>query len=133
MELEWFDPQIGTPTVSIADYGLTFSRSAVEILSRPTYIALGFDKQNKRIVVKEVPEDHKGKIPFIEKERNGYVRINNKDFVRFIMRYLPTISFTSKAIRYLSYYDQEKELLIVDLQRPLDEKESKVEDAIEEE
>jgi hypothetical protein len=120
MGFEWFDPEIGMPMVSIADYGITFSKSAVKILDRPEYVALGFDKENKRVVVKEVGEDFKNKIPFIDKERNGYVRINNRDFVRFVMKYLPEVNFTSKATRFLTYYDDEEDILVIEMTRPLD-------------
>jgi hypothetical protein len=119
MGFEWFDPEIGMPMVSIADYGITFSKSAVKILGRPEYVALGFDRENKRIVVKEVDEDYKNKIPFIDKERNGYVRINNRDFVRFVMKFLPEVNFSSKATRFLTYYDEE-EMLVIEMTRPLD-------------
>jgi hypothetical protein len=92
----------------------------VKILDRPEYVALGFDKENKRVVVKEVGEDFKNKIPFIDKERNGYVRINNRDFVRFVMKYLPEVNFTSKATRFLTYYDDEEDILVIEMTRPLD-------------
>lgn len=121
MTLEWFNPNIGSPIVSIADYGITFSRSAVEIMGRPEYVALGFNKEKKQIVVMPDPEDSNYGISFIEKERWGYVRINNRDFIRFVMRYVPEISITSKATRYLSYYEDENKQLIVELTRPLDE------------
>ena len=43
---EYFNPNMGPISVSIAGYGLTFSRAAVEIMKRPTYVRLGFDKEH---------------------------------------------------------------------------------------
>lgn len=122
-EFEYFNPALGAITVSIAEYGLTFSKAAVEVLGRPQYIMLAYDK-NKRIVgVVPVEEGENKKIEFISKIKNGYVRINTKDFVRFLMKHFPDAPqmFGNKATRYFSYWDDELEVLIVDLKRPLDQ------------
>jgi len=91
--IEWFNPDLGTPMVSMAEYGLTFNRAAVETLGRPWKVGLGFDKENRRIVVRPIrSETDDGEmvsrgLPFAERERDGYVRISSKDFVRFVARY----------------------------------------------
>ncbi|MDT8903182.1 hypothetical protein [Anaeroselena agilis] len=121
-KFEYFNPSLGTITVSIAEYGLTFSRAAVEVMSKPDYIVLAFDKEKQVIGVIPTSESEPNKIEFISKLKNGYVRINNKDFIRFLMRYFQDSSemFTGRAIRYFSYWDEDNKALIVDLKRPLD-------------
>jgi len=122
-EFEYFNPALGAITVSIAEYGLTFSKAAVEVLGKPQYVMLAYDK-NKRIVgVIPVDETEDKKIEFISKMKNGYVRINNKDFVRFLMKHFPDAPqmFSKKSNRYFSYWEDESSALIVDLKRPLDQ------------
>jgi hypothetical protein len=122
-EFNFFDPQIGPLVVSIAEYGLTFSRAAIEAMGRPKFVKLGFDKKNLAIGIQPVNEDDDKRISFIEKEKNGYIRLNNKEFIRFIMRCLAgdeQKKLGSKAIRYLTYWDEELSMLIVDLKKPLD-------------
>ena len=122
-EFEWFDPQIGTPMVSVAGYGLTFNRAAVELLSRPAKVALGFSKTRKAIAVKPLAdeEDDVGAhgLEFNRRERNGYVRISSKDFVRFVARYCPDVDF-SRTVRYLAYWDEKAGVMLVDLEHPVD-------------
>jgi hypothetical protein len=110
-------------TVSIAEYGLTFSKAAVEVMGRPQYVMLAYDKTKRIVGVMPVSENESKKIEFISKIKNGYVRINTKDFVRFLMKFYPDNPqmFGSKATRYFSYWDEEQGMLIIDLKRPLDQ------------
>lgn len=122
-DFEWFDPQIGTPMVSVAGYGLTFNKAAVELLSRPAKVALGFSKTRKAIAVKPVADEDDDigthGIEFNRRERNGYVRISSKDFIRFVARYCPDVDF-SRTVRYLAYWDEKARAMLVDLEHPVD-------------
>jgi hypothetical protein len=121
IEYEIFDPRKAAIIVSVANYGLTFSQAAVEILGQPNHIILGFDKKNLAIVVKPVDESETRKIPFIEKKKNGCVRINSKEFVRSLTKYFPEDrKFTSRAIRYLSYWRRDIGVLVIDLKQPME-------------
>jgi hypothetical protein len=121
----WFDPEIGTPMISLAEYGLTFNRAAVEVLRRPWKIMLGFDKANKNIVVRPIsreckdPEVQSKGLPFAERERDGYVRISSKDFVRFVARFCPELNL-DKTVRYLAIWDKGSGLMQIDMNRPVD-------------
>ncbi len=121
-EFEYFNPKLGSVTVSIAEYGLTFSRAAVEVMGKPEYVMLAYDKNRKIVGVIPVGENEEKKIEFSSKIKNGNVRINNKDFVRFLMRHFPEdpSMFGSKANRYFTYWDEKEKILIIDLNRPLD-------------
>lgn len=118
MAIEWFDPKLGTPSVSIAEYGLTFNKAAIDTMGSPSRVMLGFDKEKNIVVVKALynptPEEMSKSFPFAERERNGYIRLTNKEFVRFILRYLPKIDL-SKSVRCLAKWDEKQEYLIVDL------------------
>jgi hypothetical protein len=121
----WFDPEIGTPMVSMAEYGLTFNRAAVEVLGKPWKIMLGFDKANKNIVVKPIRREHEDpEVPsrglaFAERERDGYIRISSKDFVRFVARFCPELNL-SRTVRYLAVWDEDIDLMTIDMNRPVD-------------
>lgn len=128
-EYEVFDPRKAVIIVSMANYGLTFSQAAVETLGNPGHIILGFDKRNLVIVVKPVDESEARRIPFIEKKKNGCVRINSKEFVRMLTKYFPDEKkITSKAIRYLSYWRRDLAALIIDLKQPVEAIEEEAED-----
>jgi len=110
--------------VSMAEYGLTFNRAAVEALGKPSGVRLGFDKVHKKIVVKPVDEVSEGEektsaLPFAERERDGYVRISNKDFIRFVVRYCPELNLR-KSVRFTAIWDEAEGLMEVDINRPVD-------------
>ncbi|MGQ9498640.1 MAG: hypothetical protein ACUVRC_09040 [Desulfotomaculales bacterium] len=118
MSIEWFDPNIGAPSVSIAGYGLTFNRAAIQALGRPKQVMLGFDRVKNAVVVKPLHKPTESELeksfPFAARERNGSVRIASKEFIRFLTRYYPSIDL-KKATRYLAKWDENEEVLIVDL------------------
>lgn len=122
-DFKWFSPKLGTPIVSVAEYGITFNKAAAEEMGNPERIQLGFNTEMKLIGVKPLKEYdeelEKESFSFAEKERKGFIRINNKDFIRFISRYCPEINF-SKAVRCLATMDEEQNVLIVDLSNPLE-------------
>ncbi|WP_237718784.1 hypothetical protein, partial [Alkalibacillus haloalkaliphilus] len=101
--VEWYSPNLGTPIVSIAEYGIVFNKASIVALGSPYAIKLGFDKEKKCIVVLGVNESEytEDAIVFKDKEKSGFIRINNKDFIRFILRYCPELRL-DKAKRFLS-------------------------------
>ncbi|MEW6573751.1 MAG: hypothetical protein AB1374_08985 [Bacillota bacterium] len=122
-EIEWYNPEVGTPIVSLAEYGLVFNKAASELLGNPNKIKLGFDKKNLIIAVASADNDDSSALQFYGKERKGFTRINCKDFVRFITRYFPDINLV-KAIRFLARMDKEEGILVVDLKKPIDAEDS---------
>lgn len=118
-EIEWYNPELGTPIVSVAEYGLVFNKAASEALKNPTKIRLGFDKKNLIIAVAPVNEHDSNGLQFSGKERKGFTRINSKDFVRFITRHMADFKL-EKAVRFLARIDENEGILIVDLKLPID-------------
>lgn len=117
----WSTPSAGAPIVSIASYGITFNNAVIEILKRPDRIMIGYDDDNKIIGIKPLYEDdelNSRSFTFMERERNGYVRIGNKDFIKYLSN--KTRVDYSKAVRYFGDWDEKEEILIVNLNNPLD-------------
>jgi len=113
---EWFNPSLGNPIVSIAEYGLGFNKAAIEALGSPEKVRFGFDKKNKIIAVKSAEDNGDLAFAFAAKEKNRYIRINTKDFVKLIEINIPELNF-GKATRYLARYDEEMGVLLVDLKQ----------------
>lgn len=93
------------------------------MLGKPDKIMLRFDKDNRLIAVKPLSKDDAGAksygIAFARKERDGYVRIASKDFIRFILRYCPELKL-DKTVRCLARWDDTEGLMLVDVKNPLD-------------
>jgi hypothetical protein len=119
---KWYKPSVGTPIVSVADYGITFNRAAAEEMGNPERIQIGFDENLRLIGVKPIHdsgEEDKDSLPFAGRERNGFTRVNSKDFIRFITRFCPDLKF-DRAIRCLARWDEQLGILIVDLNNPVE-------------
>lgn len=117
--IEWFDPSLGAPIVSLAAYGLTLNKAAVDMLQGSSRVMLGFDREASTIVVKPVEADDSKSFKFAP--RDGYVRIASKDFVRFVARYCPRLRLDTTT-RFLATWDEERGMMLVDLNRPVDGK-----------
>lgn len=117
--VEWYSPNLGTPIVSLAEYGIVFNKATIVSLGTPHSIKIGFDREKKYIIVVGVTESESTEDAFVfkSKEKNGFIRINNKDFIRFVLRYCPEIKL-DKAKRFLSR--MEDNFLVVDLNSPAD-------------
>ena len=116
---DWYSKDLGAPLVSIAKYGITFSKAAVEKMGNPPAIKLGFDRENKIIGVKLLEEEGKDGFSFAKKEREdyGYVRINNKGFIKVLRAECEEYDF-EETTRFVGKMDNEKGLFIIDLKSP---------------
>ncbi len=119
----WASPSAGAPIVSIASYGISFNAAVIDLLKRPHSVGIGFDEQNKVIGIMPLSYEEAHEIkafPFAQRERNGYVRIGNKDFVRYVANKAGLD--LRRAVRYAASWDDEENMLIVELDKPLDDK-----------
>jgi hypothetical protein len=120
MAIEWFNPRIKSPLVSITQYGLVFNQAAVVALAKPQYVMLGFDADKNVIVVKPVSEateaDLALAVPFASKERNGSVRLATREFLRFLLSRKPDLA-SLLGTRFSAHWDDKERALIVDLQQ----------------
>jgi len=116
MKYEWYSPTTGAPVVSVAEYGITFNNGAIEMMGKPEYVILGYDEENKFIGVKPCDETEKNRIEFHKKMKNKYIRLANKDFIRFLKSIIrEDIIIESKAKRYVAKWDKEEKILYIDL------------------
>lgn len=117
-EFEWFNRELGAMIVTIAEYGLTFNRAAIEALGRPEMVVLGFDRRKHVIGVKpisrSITDSEKHGFLFAGRERNGFVRINSKDFIRNIKPFLPG-GLLNSAKRCVAVMDEVSGVLTVDI------------------
>lgn len=119
---EWFDKKVGAPIVSVARYGLTFNKGAVLKMNKPEFVVLGFDKINQLIGIQVCNEDNDMKMEFSSRERQGYVRINNKQFVKYVASALDDENkFDAKSIQYIGKWHEELKLMVIDLKKPYNE------------
>lgn len=117
----WSAPSAGAPIVSIASYGFTFNSSVIEMLGKPTKILIGYDDESRVIGIKPVDGGADARAyEFIKKERRGYIRISNKDFIKYIEA-SSGINY-AKAKRYIAIWDNSEEVLILKLDEPMDNK-----------
>jgi len=116
MKYEWYSPTTGAPVVSVAEYGITFNNGAIEMMGKPEYVILGYDEENKFIGVKPCDETEENRIEFHKKMKNKYIRLANKDFIRFLKSIISEdIKIESKAKRYVAKWDKEEKMLYIDL------------------
>lgn len=119
-DLVWFDRRSGVPVVSVSEYGLGFNRAAIEMLGYPKAVRLGLSKKRRLIAVQALKAgtDANG-FEFASRERDGYVRINSRDFIRLLQSYHPGLKF-EQARRCLARWDDEAGLMYVDLDHVVD-------------
>jgi hypothetical protein len=117
----WSAPSAGAPIVTIASYGITFNNTVIELMGRPEKVLIGYDDDKKVVGVKPLGKDEvqnpRG-FPFASRERSGYVRIGNKDFVKYLSK-KNDVDY-SRAVRYFGDWDEDEQLLVIDLNSPLD-------------
>lgn len=112
----WSTPSAKSPQVSVANYGINFNSFVVEIMGRPKRIIIGFDEKQNVIGVKPANDtDENRGFEFAEKERKGYVRINNKDFIKYISQ-KTGIDFT-KSQQIIPEWIKDEQLLIIDISK----------------
>jgi len=116
MKYEWYSPTTGAPIVSLAEYGITFNIGSIEIMGKPEYVMLGYDEEENLIGVKPCDENKENRMEFYKKFRNKYIRLANKDFIRFLKsRINEDIKIEAKAKRYVAKWDKVEKILYIDL------------------
>jgi hypothetical protein len=123
IRVEWYIPALGTPVVALADYGLSLNLAAYKTLAEPTGVRLGFDRNRRWIVIKPL-QGTEDEVRLQEglpvRGRDGSVRVNGRDFTRFVHRYYPELRPGNRAVRYLAWQSEDDGLLVVDLNQPVE-------------
>ncbi len=122
--VQWFDPALGTPVVSVSATGLTFNRAAVALLGHPRYIEVGVDAKACAIVVRKADENEGGAapargLPFCRPDAGSpFVRVASKELLRFIASAVPDFPLGTAA-KFLARFEPERGALLVDLRQPM--------------
>ncbi len=103
----------GAPIVTISSLGISFNSLSRSMLKYPKKINVGFDENARAIGVKAHNESSSVvSYEFEGRERNGWIRIGCKDFVKYLYT-ITNIDFISKAIQFIAEYDEDEEMLII--------------------
>lgn len=114
MNIEWYDPKKSPLKVSISSNCITFYNDTIEAMGLPEYIQIGFDEINKIIAVKCCSQKEENSIAFISKKRNSYVRIFNKNLIRFIKSGLSkNFGRDNRPQIYLSEWNDKQKILYI--------------------
>ena len=103
----------GAPIVTLSGLGIAFNPLSRSLLSYPDFINIGFDENKLAIGVKSHDVNSQIKsYEFEKKEKNGWVRIGCKDFVKYLSK-ISEIDFISKAQQFFASYDENEKMLII--------------------
>ena len=103
----------GTPVVTLSATGIAFNAGARNLLGHPDKIDIGYDVQAKAIGIRPHADgDDALSFDFESREKDGWVRINAKEFSRYLEQQTG-IKFREKAKQFLPEFDEESNLLIV--------------------
>ncbi len=122
--VQWFDPSLGTPVVSVSATGLTFNRAAVALLGRPRYVEVGVEAKARAVVVRKAEEAEEAAapargLPFCRpNSESSFVRVVSRDLLRFIAASVPDFPLGG-ASKFLARFDPETASLVVDLRQPV--------------
>ena len=104
----------GPPVVTLSATGIAFNSGARALLGFPEYVDIGYDSKAKAIGVcpHRVETDQKP-FEFEGREKDGWIRINAKDFSRYLEQQTG-IRFREKAKRFLpEFYERDKMLVVI--------------------
>lgn len=86
-KLVWGSPKGSMPTINISSYGFQFNKPAIDLLGKPKGIKIGFDKEKEKIYFMAMDDLKKEKVYKFTgrlKTSKGYIRIGNKNFLRYV-------------------------------------------------
>ena len=106
----------GVIFLSVAEYGITFSKSSVEALGYPLFVKVLFDWKGKRVAIQPT-ENKEGARYFVrnpDSDKASFVRWNDKKLLSQILA-LGGLELYGKTLRVSGEYIQEENVLIYSL------------------
>lgn len=102
----------GAPIITLSATGLAFNPIVRKMLDYPAEIDIGYDEVANAIGICPHRDENGGKpYEFETREKDGWVRISCRDFMRYLAQ-KNKIDF-SKAKQFIPEYDEESEMLVV--------------------
>jgi len=82
-DFDWSEPSNAGVFITIASYGISFNKKAIETLGTPNYVKIGYNRESKVIGVVPVNEKDESNALYVFKGKikNSYVRISNSEFI----------------------------------------------------
>ena len=106
-------PRSGAPVVTLSATGIAFNAASRSLLGLPQQVDIGYESRAKVIGVCAHKEDCDAEpYEFETREKDGWVRINAKDFSRYLEQ-KTGIKFREKAKQFIPEFDEESGMLIV--------------------
>lgn len=89
--LEGFKPinlTIGLPYISITENGVTFNKTSIVKVGKPTHVLLMINEEKKQIAIQPCGKNDENATPFLRNETKGTlsVRWNNKDLLNTLSK-----------------------------------------------
>ena len=103
----------GAPIVTISSLGLAFNQLSRSKLGFPLKINVGYDENAHAIGIKaHIEGSNTSFYEFESREKNGWVRIGCKDFVKYLSTQTK-IDFNKSAIQFVATFNEDSGILIV--------------------
>lgn len=103
----------GAPVVTLSATGIAFNAGSRSLLGYPEQVDIGYDTKAKAIGVCAHRSDSAAKpYEFESREKDGWVRINAKEFSRYLEQQTG-MRFREKAKRFLPDYEEASGMLII--------------------
>lgn len=108
----------GIAKISVSSVGIAFSKESIELLKYPTKINIGINRKSGILGVRSaVPDASIKSYPFVTNEKKtAWIRINSKALINEI-QVITKMTFTTKAVPFIASFDDEEQMLIVDLRQ----------------
>ena len=108
----------GIAKISVSKAGIAFSRECIEYLGQPEKVNIGIDKTNGLLGVRKASNDPSIKAyDFVTNEKKkNWLRINSKTLLSEIAK-IAKITLSTESIPFTATYDEEEEVLVVELKK----------------
>lgn len=110
--------KINVPVVVLTAIGLFFNRECISALGCPEYVSIGLDRQNLKLAVKASgstnPFPHYSFVTEEKKKKRVCLTVSK---IRAEIIKLTGMKPNRKGIRFFAGYDENAEMLIVDLSK----------------
>lgn len=120
MNIEWITQEKTSNAVTIYNNNITFNKQATNYLVDAYGIAVGFDRQDKKIIIKKVSKEEVDNKIFKKEDiymltiKLSFGRINNKKLIEKLTNYLEFDFSKHTSYKYSATYNTGNKMLIVD-------------------
>ena len=120
MRIEWINKEKSTSAVTIYNNNITLSKQATSLFENCFGIAVGFDVENKIIVMKKITKEDILKKDISEEDvyeltiKPSFGRINNKKLIVELSKYLELNFNKQTSYKFSAKYNPESKMLMID-------------------